>query len=73
MSVGFSAVVGADFDTAKKAFEKAAGVTFKDCEAGEGMRTCGLELAPKKTLMVLGSEKAAVKESVVGCVYFYER
>ena len=73
MSVGFSAVVGAEFDAAKKSVEKAAGVTFKDCEIGEGMRMCGLELAPKKTLMVLGPEKANVKESVVGCVYDYEK
>src|SRR4249919_3614707 len=44
MGVGFSVVLEAAFDTARESVEKALGKKLTDCEVGDGMRTCGLEL-----------------------------
>jgi len=73
MGVGFSVVVQSDFDAAKKSVEKAAGVTLGDCEKGDGMRTCGHELGPKKTLTLMSSEDGKSQETLVGCYYYYEK
>src|SRR5215510_16496413 len=53
MGVGFSVSVKAPFDKAKKAVEQSLGKPLANCETGDGMRTCGLEIGEKKTVMML--------------------
>jgi len=72
MAVGFSAVVSGSFDATRRSVEKIAGKPLKDCESGEGMKTCQLELAPKKTILILGTGKGD-KTTLVGCAYYYEK
>lgn len=72
MAVGFSAVVTGSFDATRRGVEKIAGKPLKDCESGEGMKTCQLELAPKKTILILGTGKDD-KTTLVGCAYYYEK
>jgi hypothetical protein len=73
MALGFSVMVSADFETAKKAMEKAAGVSLTDCQNGEGVRTCGHQLAEKKTLMLMSPGSGTPKEALLGCYYYYEK
>jgi hypothetical protein len=73
MGVGFSLSVDANFDTARAAFEKLAGRTFKTCESGEGMKSCELTVAEKRTLMIVAGENGKSKTTLVGCYYFYAK
>ena len=73
MGVGFSLSVEGNFDTARAAFEKLAGKTFKTCESGEGMKSCELEVAEKRTLMIVAGENGKSKTTLLGCYYFYAK
>jgi hypothetical protein len=73
MGVGFSAVLDASFDTAREHVEKAIGKALKDCETGDGMRTCGLEIAKERTITLMAVENDTQKRTLVGCYYFYEK
>jgi len=73
MAVGFSVVVSADFDTVKRGIETQVGKTLKNCDSAEGMKTCELELAPKKTIMLLAEGKGTAKSTLMGCAYYYEK
>ena len=73
MGVGFSVTVEANFDKARAALEKAAGKTLKDCESDEGMRSCGLEVADKRTLMLMAGDSGKSTTSLLGCYYFYAK
>src|SRR5580700_8397236 len=44
MGVGFSVTVNANFDKTKTTVEKKIGKSLKQCESGENMRTCALEI-----------------------------
>jgi hypothetical protein len=37
------------------------------------MRTCGLEIAEKRTLMVMAEDGPKATTTLVGCYYFYEK
>lgn len=73
IAVGIAVVVAGDFNTTRKNVEKALGKSFKKCDSGEGMKTCELELAPKRTVLLFSSEKADAKSTLVGCAYYYEK
>jgi hypothetical protein len=73
MGVGISMTVDAPFDKARQAIEKAAGKPLTKCETGEGMRTCGLEIAEKRTLMLMAEDSPKATTTLVGCYYFYEK
>lgn len=75
MGVGFSVIVDAPFERARAGVEKIIGKPFKKCDSGEGMRTCELELAPKRTVTLLAPEAGskAPNQTLVGCYYYYEK
>jgi hypothetical protein len=73
MGVGLSVNVDAPFDKARQAVEKAVGKPLSKCETSDGMRTCGLEIAEKRTLMVMAEDSPKAATTLVGCYYFYEK
>lgn len=73
MGVGLSATVDAPFDKARQAIEKATGKSLGKCETGEGMRTCGLEIAEKRTLVLMAEDSPKATTTLVGCYYYYEK
>jgi hypothetical protein len=73
MAVGFSVVVNGGFDATRKNLEKALGKALKQCETSDGMKTCQLELAPKKTILLMSGDKAGSNSTLVGCAYYYEK
>lgn len=73
MGVGFSLVVEAPFEQAKAAIEKSVGKPLAECETEDGTRMCALEVAEKRTVMLMSGESGKSKNSLIGCYYFYEK
>jgi hypothetical protein len=74
MAVGFSVVVNATFDKTKSSIEKKIGKSIKKCEPpSDNMRTCGLEIAEKKTIMLMAEDNPKSTTTLLGCYYFYEK
>ena len=73
MGVGLSVTVDAPFDEARQAVEKAAGKPLGKCETGDGMRSCALQIAEKRTLMLMAEDNPKATTTLVGCYYFYEK
>jgi hypothetical protein len=73
MARGFSVAVEAPFETTKKNVEKSLGAPLKQCETSDGMRTCNLTIAEKKTVMLMADATGKEKTTLVGCFYFYEK
>jgi hypothetical protein len=73
MGVGFSVVVDAKFDVARRAVEQELGKPLRQCEDGEGMRTCALLISEKRTVMLMSGDPPNDKTTLVGCYYFYEK
>ena len=73
MGVGFSVVVSGSFDAAKKAVEGVIHKPLGKCETSDEMRTCGLEISEKKSVMLMGDNSRKSKEVLIGCFYFYEK
>ena len=73
MAVGFSVMVSGSFDAAKKAVEGTIHKPLGKCEANDEMRTCSLEIAEKKALLLLGDSNGKSKEVLVGWFDFYEK
>ncbi len=73
MGVGLSLTVDATFDDTRKAVETALGKKLQKCESGEDMRTCELEIAPQRTVMLLAEDKPGARHALIGCYYFYEK
>ena len=73
MGVGFSVQVKAPFERAKKAVEQAIRKPLTKCETSDGMRTCELELAAKKTVMLMSDAAGKTGQTLIGCFYYYEK
>ena len=73
MGVGFSVLVDARFDVAKQALEQRLGQPLRDCETGDGMRTCGLKIAEQRTVVLMSGDPPNDKTTLVGCYYLYEK
>ena len=73
MGVGFSIKVDAPFDKARQAIEKMVGKPLAKCETSDDMRTCGLEIAEKRTVMLMAEDNAKATTTLVGCYYYYEK
>lgn len=73
MGVGFSLMVDAPFERTRKAMEKSLGKRLQKCEIGDGMTTCGIEIADKRSFVVMAADDPKSHETLIGCYYFYER
>jgi hypothetical protein len=73
MGVGFSVWVNASFDLTKTTLERKTGKPLKQCEVGDNMRTCSLELGDKKTLVLMAEDNPKGTTTLIGCYYFYEK
>ena len=73
MGVGFSVVLAASFDEARAHVEKAVGKALGSCEHGDGMQTCGLEIAKERTITLMAAEHDTKKRTLLGCYYFYAK
>ena len=61
------------FDVTRKAVEKALGKPLTKCDTGDDMRSCELEIAPQRTVMLMAEDKPGATHALVGCYYFYEK
>jgi len=73
MGVGFSVLVDAPFDFARKALERRLGQPLRQCETGDGMRTCALPVAEQRTVTLMSGDPPNDRTSLVGCFYLYEK
>jgi hypothetical protein len=73
MGVGFSVLVEAPFDKARRSLEKSIGRPLGKCETSDNMRTCGLELGEKRTLMAMAEDSPKATTTLLGCYYYYEK
>jgi hypothetical protein len=73
MARGFSVTVDAPFTVAKKNIEPSIGQSLKHCDTSDGMRTCDLQIAEKKTVTLTADATGTVKTTRLGCYYFYEK
>jgi hypothetical protein len=73
MAVGFSVLVNATFDKTKATIERKIGKPFKCEPPSDNMRTCGSEIADKKTIVLMAEDNAKSTTALVGCFYFYEK
>jgi hypothetical protein len=73
MGVGFSATVDAPFEQTRRKFESLLGKPLTKCDTGEGMRSCGLEIAEKRTFMLMAEDSPKATKTLVGCYYYYEK
>jgi hypothetical protein len=73
MGVGFSVVVDAPFDKARKVFEKELRKTLQKCEASDNMRSCELDIAEKRTFTLMAEDNPKAAKTLVGCYYYYEK
>lgn len=73
MGLGFSVLVDATFDVARRALERDLGKPLGHCETGEGMRTCELPIAEQRTVTLLSGDPPNDKTTLVGCFYVYEK
>ena len=73
MAVGFSVLVEAPFDVARRTFEEELGKPLGQCETSDGMRSCGLPIAEQRTVMLMSADPPNDKTTLVGCYYLYEK
>ena len=73
MGVGFSVQVDATFDVSRKAIEQILGKPLGQCESSDGMRTCGLPIAPQRTVVLMSGDPPGDRTTLVGCYYLYEK
>ena len=73
MGVGFSVLVEATFDVARRALEQDLGKPLGQCETSDGMRSCGLPIAEQRTVMLMSDDPPNDKTTLLGCYYLYEK
>jgi hypothetical protein len=73
MGVGFSVTLAGKFDETKRRLEKSLGKPLAKCETSDGMRSCELPIAEKRTVMIMAKDDPRSASTLIGCYYFYEK
>lgn len=73
MGVGFTVTVKAPIDKVRKGFETALGKTLTGCEGSDGLTSCSLQLAPKRTAMLVSPTNKPEVGTLAGCYYEYQK
>ena len=73
MGVGFSVLVDATFDVARRALEPALGKPLGQCETSDGMRACEAPIAEQRTVVLMSGDPPNDRTTLVGCYYLYEK
>jgi hypothetical protein len=73
MGLGFSVIVDAPFDVARQALERDLGQSLGGCEAGDGMQSCELPVAEKRTVVLMAEDTPRDHTTLIGCYYYYEK
>jgi len=73
MAVGFSVVVNANFDKTKATLERKIGKALKCERPSDNMRTCSLDLAEKKTIVLMAEDNPKSMTALFGCYYLYAK
>ena len=73
MGLGFTVTVKAPIDKVRKSFEAALGKPLTGCESGEGLTNCSLQLAPKRTAMLVAPTRNPEVGTLIGCYYEYQK
>ena len=60
----------ASFDQARAHAEKTVGKALGGCDHGDGMQTCGLEIAKERTITLMAAEHDTKKRTLLGCYYY---
>jgi hypothetical protein len=61
--------VNASFDQTKIALERKMGRSLTQCESGDNMRMCSLELSQKKTVTLMAEDNPKSTTTLIGCCY----
>lgn len=73
MALGFSVTVDVPFAKARLAVEKIAGKKLGQCETGDGMHTCALQIAAQRTITAMAVDGQKPEQTLIGCYYYYEK
>lgn len=73
MGLGFSVLVDATFDVAKRALEQSSASRCANARPATGMRICALPIAEQRTVTLMSGDPPNDKTILVGCYYFYEK
>jgi hypothetical protein len=73
MGLGFSVIVDAPFEEAREALERDLGQSLVGCEAGDGMQSCELPVAEKRTVVLMAEDSPNDRTTLIGCYYYYEK
>ncbi len=73
MGLGYSVIMDAGFDAVKAAVEKQLGKKLARCAEHEGAKSCELEIADKKTIVLMEGERGKNPRTLFGCYYYYEK
>jgi len=72
MGVGFSLTLKAGFGPTRAAVEKRLGKAMA-CTSGDGMQACELQVASRKTIVLMAPLNGPAKTTLMGCYYFYQQ
>ena len=72
LGIGFSVELAGTLAQVRTEVEKQLGKSL-ECDASDGMTSCGLELAPSKTVTLAADGNGTGKSSLLGCFYIYEK
>jgi hypothetical protein len=73
MGLGFSVIVDVPFGEAREAIERDLGQSLGGCEAGDGMQSCELPVADKRTVVLVAEDPPNDRTTLIGCYYYYEK
>lgn len=73
MALGFAVTVKAPLAKLRAGYERVVGQPLKACETNDGLSSCELQLAKRKTATLMMPIKKPELGTLVGCYYYYEQ